>query len=205
MRKFLYLLGLVCAAWVTVVTWVDRYGLVDRAEPAEVIVVLGSRVWRSGRPGPALARRAAHAAALYGQGLAPVVICSGGLGPYPPTEARAACDRAQALGVPASAVVLEEAARSTEESAIYVAAIMRERGWTRVIVVSDGYHLYRAQLMFSREGVQAFPSPAQGTGGPMRPLERAVRANREVVALAWYWLKTWLGLPVTDFDSLWAD
>jgi uncharacterized SAM-binding protein YcdF (DUF218 family) len=199
-RKWLGAIGL--AAFLTLATLVaiDQYGLVDRAQPADVIVVLGSRVQRGGRLSPSLSRRARWAAELYKRGLAPVVICSGGLGDNPPTEAEAACSLIQSLGVPQSAIVLETQARSTEETLLYVAAIMQEQGWDSAVVVSDGYHLARTAMLFSQAGVRAYPSPAQQLSGPMRPVERFMRGGRELAAILWYWLKTALGLPITDFQ-----
>jgi uncharacterized SAM-binding protein YcdF (DUF218 family) len=179
----------------------DGYGQLDRARPADVIVVLGSRVYPGARPGPALTRRTRHGVALYQQGLAPVFVCSGGLGTDPPSEAEAACGLAQSLGVPASAVVLEGRAHSTEENALYTAALMRARGWRTALVVTDGFHLYRAGLLFARAGVPASLSPAQVTAGPMPAVERYARGTRELAALAWYWGKTLLGLPFTDFPA----
>ena len=76
---------------------------------------------------------------------------------------------------------------------------MRAQGWQTVIVVSDGFHLYRAALLFRRAGLLPYPSPAQLTTGPMSPLERYPRETRELAALAWYWLKSTLGLPITNF------
>ncbi len=178
---------------------IDAYGLVDRARPADVIVVLGSQVFPSGRPGPSLARRADHAAELYHQGYAAHVICTGGLSePDPVSEARVACDRTVAAGVPREAVILEEQAASTEENAAFGAAIMRSRGWRSAIIVSDGFHLLRATWMFQRAGVEAYPSPAQVTAGPMHPVERIVREAREVLGLIWFGLKVLLGIDLTS-------
>ena len=108
---------------------IDAYGLVDRAGPADVIVVLGSQVYPGGRAGPSLERRAQHAAALYRRGLADHIMCSGGVGDHPPAEAEVACRRVIELGVPPGAMVYETRSHSTEENAAYSAAIMRERGW----------------------------------------------------------------------------
>ncbi len=177
---------------------IDQYGMTDRAQPADVIVVLGSRVYRSGQPGPSLTRRAKWAVELYKKGVAPVIICSGGLGPYPPTEAEAACDLAQSLGVPRSAVLLETQARSTEETSLYVAEIMRGRGWSSAVVVSDGYHLARTVMLFERAGITTYPSPAQVLTEPMNPVERFFREARELIAILWYWFKTALRLEITD-------
>lgn len=176
---------------------IDHYGSVDRAQTADVIIVLGAQVSPGGQPGPALTRRARHAAALYLRGLAPVVLCSGGVGANPPSEARAACDLVASLGIPPEVIFLEEEARSTEENALNSAAIMRQHRWRTAIVVTDGYHLYRGALMFERAGVMAYPSPAQVTTGPMDSFERYSREVREAAAVAWYWLKTALRVHVT--------
>lgn len=202
LRVFLLRLLITFAAiWLSAIAMVDGYGQLDRARPADVIVVLGAQV-RGGQPGPSLTRRTRHGVQLFQEGLAPRFLCTGGLGTVPPTEARAACDLAQSLGVPASAIVLEEQAHSTEESALYTAAILRERGWTSAIVVTDAYHLFRTVLLFQSAGVAAFPSPAQATAGPMHPIEQVFRTHRELAALAWYWAKTALGITATDFDLL---
>jgi uncharacterized SAM-binding protein YcdF (DUF218 family) len=180
----------------------DAYGQQDRAHPADAIVVLGSQVYPGGVPGPALRRRAQHAAALYQQGLAPYIVCSGGVGqasPSEPSEAEVACDLVVQAGIPASALVLEAQAHSTEENALYTAIIAHERGWSSLLIVSDGYHLLRATFLFQRTGLTIYASPAQLSAGPMNALERAGRETREWAALGWYWGKTLLGWDITDF------
>ena len=199
-RVLLRLLITVLLLWPLSLSLIDAYGFQDQARPADVIVILGSRVYPGGVPGPALTRRTQHAVALYDHGLAPAIICSGGkAGPETSTEAAAACGLAASLGVPPAALLLETQARSTEENALDTAAIMAAHGWRTVLVVSDGYHLYRADLLFRHAGLIPYPTPAQVTTGPMNPFERHARETRELAALAWYWTKTALGLPVTDF------
>jgi uncharacterized SAM-binding protein YcdF (DUF218 family) len=176
----------------------DAYGLQDRAQPADAIVVLGSRVYPGGRAGPSLTRRAQHAAALYAQGLAPRVVCTGAQGdPTIPSEAQVGCALVTAAGVPASVLLLEDRSHSTEENALYTAELLRPLGLTRVLLVSDSYHLYRAETLFRQAGLHPSSSPA-----PQRLLwpERYARATRELVALAWYWGKTALGIEQTDFQ-----
>ena len=176
---------------------IDGYGFIDQARPAEAIVVLGSRVYPGGRPGPSLVRRAAHAAALYAQGLAPLVVCSGGQGdPSVPSEASVACGLIAEAGVPPEALLLEEQSHSTEQNALYTAALLQSRGALAVIVVSDSYHLYRAGVLFGRAGLRPYPSP---TPERLFWVERYYRDTRELAALVWYWGKTALGLPQTDF------
>ena len=183
----------------TMVAVIDAYGLVDRARPADVIVVLGSQVYPGGRAGPSLSRRADHAAALYHQGYADHVICSGGFTkPEPKSEAQVACERVVEAGVPREATILEERATSTEENAAFTAAIMRDRRWRSAVIASDGFHLLRATWMFQHAGVEAYPSPAQVTAGPMHPIERVVREAREAFAILWFGLRVLLGIDLTS-------
>ena len=189
----LALLGVVLFAWLWV--QIDRFGQVDRARRADVIVVLGARVWPSGRPSDALTRRTLHAVKLYKEGLAAAIVFSGGLGTHPPTEAQAAARLAMDQGVPPEAIVLEEESHSTEDSAFLVSEIMRARGWQTAIVVSDAYHLWRAKLLFGKAGIEAYPSPAHDERYPLSKRMYLYYLGREVVAVAWYYVKSWLGLP----------
>jgi uncharacterized SAM-binding protein YcdF (DUF218 family) len=201
MRRLLLRLALsLLLAWPASVALIDAYGLQDQARPAETIVILGTRVYPGDIPGPALVRRTQHAVALYKAGLAPVIICSGGQGePGLMSEAQAACDIAAASGVPRADLLLEDQAHSTEQNARNTAVIMAAHGWQTAIIVSDGFHLYRSDLLFRRAGLTPYPSPAQLTAGPMNTLERYGRETREIAALIWYWSKTAIGLQQSDF------
>ena len=134
---------------------------------------------------------------LYKEGLAASIVFSGALGTHPPTEARAAARLAMDQGVPQEAVGLEEKGHSTEESAFFVSEIMRARDWQRAIVVSDAYHLWRANLLFGKAGVEAYPSPAHDERYPLSKRAYLYHLGREVVAVAWYYVKSWLGLSIT--------
>jgi len=172
-----------------------RYGSVDRARPADVIIVLGG-----GEAGTT--RRTLHAAALYAQGYAPHLLCSGATVPGEPiTEAARCAQVALAHGVPASAIVLDEISGSTEENAIQAAAILRARGWREAVLVSDETHLWRAHWLFARKGVRVWPSPAQITTGPQSRAETLRALFHEIAGTGWYVGKSLLGLPYTRFGS----
>ncbi|MBA3874785.1 MAG: YdcF family protein [Anaerolineae bacterium] len=200
--KRLLLLVVVLWLWVMFVLAIviDAYGRIDRARPADVIVVLGAGLRANNQPGPALTRRAAHAALLWQQGYAPVVICSGGNpGSRARSEAAACAELLQADGVPTSAIVQEEQSRSTEENALYTRSLMLEKGWQTAIVVSDGYHLFRARRLFVNEGISAYMSPAD-----VQPAtnEYIVFLLREVAAFNWQLVKEALNLPVTYVQGI---
>jgi len=159
-RALLVALGVLTCGVLGLAFAVDRFGQKDRARRAQAIVVLGARVLEDGTPSGALRARAERAAELYRQGLAPLVVFSGGVGRYPPAEALAARDHALSLGVPPTACVVETDSHSTAENAAFTAHVLRARGLSEAILVSDPYHLLRARQYFWRAGVRAVPSPA---------------------------------------------
>jgi len=185
------------AVWIALIAAIDAYGQVDRARPADAIVVLGAQVHAGGRSGPAIDRRVRHAAALYQRGLSDRIICSGGLGDQPPAEAEVMCALLADLGVPEAALLREDQSHSTEDNAANTAALMRERGWRSAIVVTDDFHLLRAAAMFQRAGIEVYSSPAQTTAGPLPPLERIGREAREALGLAWFGLRVLLRIDGT--------
>ncbi|MEJ6390932.1 YdcF family protein [Gymnodinialimonas ulvae] len=118
------------------------------------IVVLGAAVWPDG-PSPTLRRRVAHGASLYHAGAGRVVICCGGLGRHPPSEASAMADLLRSADVPASAIHLEDQSTNTTENLRFALPILRDLGTNRVLIVSDAYHLPRARLIARRLGLHA--------------------------------------------------
>lgn len=128
-----------------------------RPTPAKAIVVLGALVRPPNGASPALARRAEKAAELYRQGLAPLMIFSGGVVGKFSSEASVARDLAVRAGVPPAACVLEEASHTTRENAEQTAALLRSRRIDEVVLVSDGYHLFRAGRLFAAQGIRTQP------------------------------------------------
>jgi len=199
MRRWVLRLATIAAAlgvavFLALLVVVDQFGAVDRARPADVIVLLGSMVYPGGQLGPALERRAQHAAALFRRGLAAHVICSGGIGVNPPAEAVVVCGRLAELGVPPDALILEADSHNTEQNAHFTTIIMRAHSWHSAVLASDAFQLFRATQMFEHAGVTVYASPAEVTAGPMNPVERIVREMREVVGVLWFWGRAAVGL-----------
>lgn len=122
--------------------------------PADAIVVLGSAVWPNEQPSPSLARRIARGIELWQAGLAPVLAPSGVVGYYPPAEAQVMARVAREAGVPERALVLDTQAASTSERAERIRALAQLHGWSRVIIVSEPYHLRRASWLFREQGLE---------------------------------------------------
>ncbi|MDF2441054.1 MAG: hypothetical protein JWN98_2038, partial [Abditibacteriota bacterium] len=165
---------------------IDAYGqrgyLPPASQPrADAIIVLGAGVNEQGRPSRSLSERTRHAVGLWKKGVAPHLVCTGGVGEYPPSEARVAADLAISLGVPASRVLLEDASTSTRENARFAANMCRARGWKRVVVVSHPYHLWRARRDFARQNLIVYTSPARGGQVDFSLLLRVKWTAREAV------------------------
>lgn len=145
------------------VVLVMGFGQTDYRRPADVIVVPGARVYADGRLSDALKDRMGEAVRLYQQGLAPVMIFSGGPGDGHTSEPAAMRDYAIAQGVPAKAIWLDEKGLNTAATARNVHAMMQEHGLKHALVVSHFFHLPRLKLAFGQEGLDAWTVPAEQT------------------------------------------
>ena len=136
-------------------------GRIDQARPADAIVVLGAAQY-DGRPSPVLKARLDHGIGLFKRGLAPRFIVTGGRG-IGDTTTEAAVGRRYAIkhGVPATAILVEDVGRTTDESMDGVAALMREAGVHRAVLVSDGFHMLRLDILARRHGITAWTSPTR--------------------------------------------
>jgi uncharacterized SAM-binding protein YcdF (DUF218 family) len=112
-----------------------------------------------GRPSPQLAARLDHVVTLWPQGLAPVVVVTGGKRPADRfTEAEASAAYLIDRGIPAAAIVREQEGTSTYESLANVAEIVGEEVDT-VLIVTDPYHALRSRLVAQSLGFEAYVSP----------------------------------------------
>ena len=66
------------------------------------------------------------------------------------------------LGVPESAIIAETESRNTEEQARRIAVIARANGMRRLVVVSDGTHLFRIHEICAADGLDADLAAAEG-------------------------------------------
>jgi uncharacterized SAM-binding protein YcdF (DUF218 family) len=138
---------------------IHRQSTIEEARPADVIVVLGAAEYR-GRPSPVFKARLDHALELYRSGLAPRVLTSGGAGGDPLfTEGGVGRAYLVGHGVPSEAIIVEPEAESTAQSMAAVAEIMRRMGLGTCILVSDGYHIFRAKQMLATQGFSVYGSP----------------------------------------------
>jgi uncharacterized SAM-binding protein YcdF (DUF218 family) len=171
---------LILAAVIAWIGWV--YGQIryyadhDEAQAADAIAVFGAAEY-DGRPSPVLRARLDHALDLYGRKLAPLIITLGGGDPADRhSEGGVGHDYLLAHGVSESAIIAETQSDNTEESAARLAAIARTNHLNRIIVVSDGTHLFRIHALCERFGIQVYTSP--------RPVGRSISWQDSFVRMA---------------------
>jgi uncharacterized SAM-binding protein YcdF (DUF218 family) len=61
------------------------------------------------------------------------------------------------LGVVAEDILLEDRSRTTYENALYSSDILRQRGLTLAVLVTDANSLLRAELCFRKQGIAVVP------------------------------------------------
>jgi uncharacterized SAM-binding protein YcdF (DUF218 family) len=138
---------------------IEQQSTRDEAQPADIILVLGAAEYR-GRPSPVLKARLDHVLELYHRRLAPRILTTGGAGGDPVfTEGGVGRDYLMSHGVPSESIVVESEAQSTVGSTAMAGEIMRRMGLHSVIVVSDGYHIYRVKKMLQFRGLNVYGSP----------------------------------------------
>ncbi len=148
------LLGWSC--WVYV--QIENYAGLDQAAPSDAIGVLGAAEY-DGRPSPVFRARLDHARELYNRGIAPLIITLGGTNGDEYSEGAVGREYLMKLGIPESAIIAETESRNTEEQAHRIAIIARANGLRRLVVVSDGTHLFRIHEICAANGLDVLTSP----------------------------------------------
>jgi uncharacterized SAM-binding protein YcdF (DUF218 family) len=117
---------------------------VDSGKPADAIVVLG-------RGGELREKRVEVAARLWEKKRAPLIFASGR------GDAEEIAQMLEAKGVPAQDVDGEPCSLTTQENALFTAALLKPRQVHRIILVTDPSHMLRSMLTFRSLGFEVLP------------------------------------------------
>lgn len=135
------------------------------SRPYEVVIVLGgvTDMQREPRDRTHLngeADRLVQAVDLYKRGLVRHILVTGGSGSVfdlPQTEAEVSRNLLLTLGVPDTAIWIEEKSRNTHENALYTKALLQSRGVDMSapqLLVTSAFHMRRSLACFEKEGLK---------------------------------------------------
>jgi len=148
------------------------HGLVraDEVQAADAVFVFGSDIQVDGDPTPAAMSRIIRAVELVADGRAPVLVVSNLPPPYPPYDpiARNWVSRF----APHAEVMTVGPIENTHDEAMAVAALFREKGWTRVLAVTSPTHSRRACATLEKQGLVVVSVPAIETNFDVETLEK---------------------------------
>jgi uncharacterized SAM-binding protein YcdF (DUF218 family) len=154
-------------------------GSLQELHPADAIIVFGAAEY-AGHPSPVLRARLDHAFDLFRQGIAPVVITTGGAASDPSfSEGGVSRDYLERRGIPERNLIAETQGSDTAQSAVRVAVIMRANGLHSCVAVSDAYHVFRIRKLLEHEGIGPVYVAPRPDSRPRGIVQRAYAVLRE--------------------------
>jgi uncharacterized SAM-binding protein YcdF (DUF218 family) len=157
----------------------------DRTKTQAIVVLDPAKVW--GNPAPVLRARLDHAADLYAEGVAPVIIVAG-----PQRYSEQAKAHLLGKGVAEQDIVVFTTGRDTVGSLQVIASVMKDLDWSSATVVTDPANAARADATATQFGIDAHMSPTKAGPGTALTSEYV---GRETAALMRYYLLTRWGQP----------
>jgi uncharacterized SAM-binding protein YcdF (DUF218 family) len=173
-----------CIIWCGVLSVLMIVAAANKPETPATVIVLGCRV-NGDTPSLALMRRIETAADYLLANPSVQVIVAGGQGSNEwITEAEAMKRVLIQRGVSEDRIILEDRSTSTLENLEFSKALLTENGLgNSVIIISEGYHMYRALSVAKRIGLDA-----EGLASP------TVRW-----LLPTFWVREWFGITLEPF------
>lgn len=179
------ILGSLILIWAGITTAFMISGAVPKKHDENAtVIVLGCKV-KGEEPGLHLSRRIEAASRYLKEHPDANCVASGGKGSGERiSEAQAIFNKLTADGIDPSRIVLEEQSVNTEQNLRFSLAKIRKHGWSEeLVLITDGFHQYRAAFQAKKLGLIVSPVSA-------RHVWHTFPANygRELIAIT----KTWV-------------
>ncbi len=149
-----------------------QYPPMDIKTKADVIVVLGGGTEAAQYPRQMVelngaGDRVTYAYSLYQQNVAPLILLSGGTVDWQGTRTTSPAEDMAGLlimmGIPNDAMLLQTDSLNTQEDARFSAKLIKDNGYTRIVLVTSALHMPRSVKLFAGEGIQVIPAPVDFT------------------------------------------
>jgi vancomycin permeability regulator SanA len=179
-------LGLIVLLFLVACLAIMLDGLSDNLHPADLAVVLGSRVQLDGSPSESLKARLDHTLDLYREGYFKLILVSGGRGKEGYEEAVVMRDYLASHGVLSDSILVDKDGYTTWRTAQDTVPYLTDHHLHSVLIISQYFHLPRCRLAFAKFGI----GPVYWSHAPFWALRDFHSVPREVFAYADYSFRT---------------
>jgi uncharacterized SAM-binding protein YcdF (DUF218 family) len=175
--------------------WARKLGGPMDDPTGEVLIVLSGSAVEDGVIGESSYWRSVYAVRAYRKTPFAKVIVSGG-GPY--HVGAAMRDFLVSQGVPQDRVILEDRSASTRENARYTKELLSGMvgGTGRPVLLTSDYHMFRAERVFRKTGLDVaprpFPDAIKRSGSLMERWPVFFGLCEEALKSAYYWARGWI-------------
>ncbi|APQ76905.1 YdcF family protein [Clostridium botulinum] len=186
-KGFIFFMILVILIIIILASKIVYFGFKSHPQKSDSIIILGCKV-KGNDPTPFLKWRLDEGLRLYNEGYGKYIIVSGAKGPGENiSEAEAMQKYLVQKGLDKKFIILEDKSRNTLENIKFSKKKMEDNNLSSSIIVSNKYHLKRAELLCQKEGIKASYS---GVFVRSHMSHEIMGFLREIPALLVYYIKT---------------
>ena len=147
--------------WLNLVYKIYRQSIVNEVQKADAIIVLGASQW-DGKPSPVFKDRLDHALSLYEKNSSDSFILTGGFGEDDNmSESQAGKSYLMQKGITEENIFIEEKSKTTWQNLNEAVKIINQQDFNSIILVSDGFHMFRLKKMANDLGIKNYIYPVQ--------------------------------------------
>ncbi len=167
------------------ISFIILFGLHDRIESADLMVVFGSTVNPDGSVSPRLQARLDKSVELFQTGKGKFILVSGALGKEGVEESQAMKNYLLTQSIPEDRIFQDPQGVNTRATVKHTQELLKQQNLSSVLVVSQFFHLARVRLAFHQVGISQV-GRAHVNYYEWRDIYGVLR---EVVALPVYWVE----------------
>jgi vancomycin permeability regulator SanA len=176
-------------------------------DEVDCILVLGAGVWSGNRPSPMLEDRLNQGIELYNEGVSKRLLMSGDHGRKEYDEVNVMKSFAIDNGIRSEDIFMDHAGFSTYDSMYRARDIFQA---DKIVIVTQGYHMYRALYVANRLGIEAYgvtADPREYSGQNYRELREMLARVKDSIFCLLRLKPTYLGeaIPVSGNGDITND